>query len=148
MPDKKKGVKLVDKPKGTAKVNFDARSLEILADLYSDWLQAGASSPIAAFQSGLALADLLHSSGLLKDSMYGRIGSMANVQFTADVIGQVLSSATSSLSTLVEATDKHGRAKQELRKGELALQEGYTESQLAGLIGLISKVPALAAAVG
>lgn len=88
-----------------ANFKVDVKGIEVIANLYITWLKTGRSSNIAAFQSGLALADLLHSAGLLKDSMYGRIGTMADVAFTTNQIGNVLNNSASALRTLAEGAE-------------------------------------------
>lgn len=55
--------------------------------------------------SSLAMADLLHSAGLMKDSMYSRIGTFADIAFTTGQVANIFA-AGAKLATLVEATEK------------------------------------------
>lgn len=93
----KKDAKPLPEPK------LERGGIQAVANLYVRWIDAGRSSNIMAFMSSLALADLLHSAGLLKDSMYARIGTFADVAFTTGQIGSLLTNSASALKTLAEA---------------------------------------------
>lgn len=109
-------------------------------DLYNKWIEASMSNAFMGIISSLALADLLHSAGLMKDSMYGRITTFLTAdEFVAAIRG--LASAGASLTTLVQAERKAGKEKKEEEE-----EEGYLEKDVKALQSLLPLLARIGAA--
>jgi hypothetical protein len=125
---------------------LDAKAIGSLSGLYTTWLKVGQSDLTVGIISSLAMADLLHSAGLLKDSMYSRIGTFLSVDFITGQAANIIGAGT-TMRSLVEGTPLSVENEDVERRKE-GSGGGYTEAEVQQGMKMISQILGSEAAAG